>query len=166
MTSPTSASEPGKPDEDALRAARLDECIMLSAHCMSLAMAGAVHRASGGYLILDVKDVLRNFLAWDALKKALKSRSIRIQEPLEELRLASAATLAPEPIPLSVKVVLLGSPLLYYLLHALDEDFRELFKVKVDFDDSLPRTAETEALLARFVGSACREDRLRPFAPG
>lgn len=130
----------------------------------TLIRPGALHQANGGYLILEAKDVLRGFLAWEALKKALKSRAIRIEEPLEEFRMIAAATLAPEPIPLAVKVVLIGSPILYYLLHALDEDFRELFKVKVDFDDSLVRTPETELLLARFVGSACQEDRLRPFA--
>jgi lon-related putative ATP-dependent protease len=125
---------------------------------------GALHQANGGYLILEVKDVLQNFLAWDALKKALKNRSIRIQEPLEELRLVSAASLAPEPIPLAVKVVLIGTPLHYYLLWALDEDFRELFKVKVDFDDSLPRTDATERLFARFVATSCAEDGLAHFA--
>jgi predicted ATP-dependent protease len=122
-----------------------------------------LHRANGGYLLLEAKDVLRNLFAWEALKKALKRKSIRVEEPLEELRMVSAAGLSPEPIPLSVKVVLIGTPQLYYLLHALDEDFRELFKVKVDFDDSLPRTPEFELLIARFVGSACREEGLRPF---
>jgi lon-related putative ATP-dependent protease len=130
----------------------------------TLIKAGALHRANGGYLILEAKDVLRNFFAWEALKKALKSRSIRIEEPLEEFRFVSPMTLVPAPIPLSVKVVLIGTPLLYYLLYALDEDFRELFKVKVDFDDSLPRTPEFELLYARFVGSACREEKLRPFS--
>jgi lon-related putative ATP-dependent protease len=130
----------------------------------TLIKAGALHRANGGYLILEARDVLTTFLAWDSLKKALKDRAIRIQEPLEELRLVTAATLAPEPIPLSVKVVLIGSPLVFYLLHALDEDFRELFKVKVDFDDSLPRTPEIEGLLARFVAGVCREETLRHFA--
>ena len=131
----------------------------------TLIKAGALHRANGGYLILEAKDVLRAFLAWEALKKALKSRSVRIEEPLEELRLISAVSLAPEPIPLSVKVVLIGSPFLYYLLYTLDEDFRELFKVKVDFDDSLRRTPEFELLYARFIGGACRDEGLRPFSP-
>jgi lon-related putative ATP-dependent protease len=131
---------------------------------LTLIKAGALHQANGGYLILDAKDVLRAPFAWEALKKALTSRSIRVETPMEELSLASTTSLAPEPIPLSVKIVLLGSPLLYYLLHALDEDFRELFKVKVDFDDSLPRTPEYELLLARFVGSACREESLLPFS--
>jgi predicted ATP-dependent protease len=130
----------------------------------SLIRAGALHRANGGYLILDALDVLRHPLVWDALKKALKTRSIRIEDPLEEWRLASSAGLAPQPIPLAVKVVLIGSPILYYLLSALDEDFHELFKVKVDFDDSLPRTAEFEMLYARFVGSVSREEGLLPFS--
>jgi lon-related putative ATP-dependent protease len=130
----------------------------------TLIKPGALHQANGGYLILEAKDVLLNFLAWDALKKALKSRSIRIQEPLEELRLVTAATLAPEPIPLTVKVVLIGTPRLYYLLYNLDEDFRELFKVKVDFDDSLARTPEVELLYARFVAATCREEGLPHFS--
>jgi lon-related putative ATP-dependent protease len=130
----------------------------------SLIRAGALHRANGGYLVLEALDVLRHPMVWDALKKALKTRSIRIEDPLEEWRLASSAGLAPQPIPLSLKVVLIGSPILYYLLSALDEDFHELFKVKVDFDDSLPRTAEFELLYARFVGNACREEGLIPFA--
>ena len=130
----------------------------------TLIRAGALHRADGGYLILEASDLLRNFLAWECLKKALKSRSIRIEEPLEEYRLATTASQAPEPIPLSVKVVLIGSPLLYYLLYNLDEDFAELFKVKVDFDESFERTPETERLYARFVAGACREHTLRPFS--
>jgi len=129
----------------------------------TLIKAGALHRANGGYLILEAKDVLRNFASWEALKKALKSRTIRIDEPFEELRLANVVSLAPEPIPLALKVILIGNPLLYYLLYALDEDFRELFKVKVDFDDSLPRTPEIEGLYARFVGTICQEEGLRPF---
>jgi lon-related putative ATP-dependent protease len=130
----------------------------------ALIKAGALHRANGGYLILEAKDVLRNFQAWESLKKALKSRAVRIEEPLEEFRLITAAGLAPEPIPLSVKVILIGSPLYYYVLYHVDEDFGELFKVKVDFDESLARTPETELLYARLVAGACREDGLRPFA--
>ena len=131
----------------------------------TLIRPGALHQANGGYLILEAVDVLRAFLAWDALKKAIKSSSIRMEEPLEEWRVASAQSLAPEPIPLSVKVVLIGSPYIYYLLYALDEDFRELFKVKVDFDDSLLRTPEFELFYARFVGGACRDEALPAFGP-
>jgi predicted ATP-dependent protease len=130
----------------------------------TLIKPGALHRANGGYLILEAKEVLRNFMAWESLKKALKSRALRIEAPLAELQAVSTVSLAPESIPLTVKVVLIGSPMLYYLLYALDEDFGELFKVKVDFDDSFPRTPDNVLLYARFVGGACREEGLRPFA--
>jgi len=98
-----------------------------------------------------------------ALKKAIDSRSVRIEEPFADLRLVNAVSLAPEPIPLDVKVVLIGNPFLYYLFHAVDEDFRALFKVKVEFEDSLPRTPEFEMLLARFLGDVCREQGLPHF---
>jgi lon-related putative ATP-dependent protease len=130
----------------------------------TLLQAGALHRANGGYLLLEVKDVLAHIGAWEALKKAVQNRTVRIEEPFADLRLASATSLAPEPIPLDLKVILVGSPFLYYLLYALDEDFRALFKVKVDFDDSLPRTPEFEMLVARFVGDVCREQGLPHFA--
>ncbi len=77
--------------------------------------------------------------------------------------MVTAAGLAPEPIAFSVKVALIGSPLYYYFLYNLDQDFRELFKVKVDFDDSFARTHETELPYARFVGGACRDGGLRHF---
>jgi lon-related putative ATP-dependent protease len=129
----------------------------------TLLQAGALHRANGGYLLLDAKDVLAHPGAWQALKKAIESRSVRVEEPFADLRLVSAVSLAPEPIPLDVKVVLIGTPFLYYLFYALDEDFRALFKVKVDFDDSLPRTPEFEMLIARFVGDVCRDQGLPHF---
>ncbi|MFN8546048.1 MAG: ATP-binding protein [Candidatus Binatia bacterium] len=131
----------------------------------TLIKPGALHRANGGYLLLEAKDVLSNAFAWTALKKALKGRCIRIEEPLEDFRM-STVSLAPEPIPFDAKVVLIGSPYLYYLLHALDEDFGELFKVKVDFDDSLPRTTDVQLEYARFIGTICREEGLRHFTAG
>ena len=130
----------------------------------TLIKPGALHRANGGYLVLEAKEVLRNFMAWESLKKALKSRALRIETPLADLQMISAVSLAPEAIPLAVKVVLIGGPLLYYLLYALDDDFGELFKVKVDFDDSFARTADNVLLYARFVADACQEEGLRPFA--
>jgi predicted ATP-dependent protease len=130
----------------------------------TLLRAGALHRANGGYLIVEAEDLLRTGLAWEALKKAIKTRAVRIEDPLEEYRLASIVGLAPQPVPLTVKVVLIGSPMTYYLLCALDPDFSELFKVKVDFDGSMARTPEYEGLCARFVGSVCREEQLRHFA--
>ena len=129
----------------------------------TLIKAGALHRANGGYLILEARDMLRNLLVWEALKKALRAGSVRIEDPLEEWRMVSVVTLVPEPVPLSVKVILIGDPHLYYLLYALDEDFGELFKVKVDFDDSMSRSPETEQLYARFVAGACKAEHLRAF---
>ena len=129
----------------------------------TLIRPGALHRANGGYLVLEAKDVLRNFMAWESLKKALKSRAVRIEPPLAELQTVNTVSLAPEAIPLAVKVVLIGSPMLYYLLYALDEDFGELFKVKVDFDDSFPRTEDNLLLYARVVAGACQEEGLPPF---
>lgn len=131
----------------------------------TLIKAGALHRANGGYLVLGVRDVLTNPFAWDALKRALKASCVRAEEISAETRLATTATLDPEPIPLNIKVVLIGEPKLYYLLYDLDEDFRELFKVKADFDVVMDWTAETARDYARFIANVVREEDLRPFEP-
>lgn len=125
--------------------------------------AGALHRANGGYLILDAKDVLSNPFAWDALKRALDNRQVRIEEIGEAFRVISVVSLAPEPIPLDVKVVLVGSPLLYYLLQAYDEDFRNLFKVKADFDVRMERNPQNIRQCALFIAARCKEERLKHF---
>jgi lon-related putative ATP-dependent protease len=127
---------------------------------------GALHRANGGYLILRVRDVLVNYLSWDGLKRALQNRHIRIEELGAQLSLVSTITLEPEPIPLDVKVVLIGNPLLYYLLHIYDEDFEKLFKVKADFAAEMKRGLETEHQYALFVRAVCEEHQLRPFERG
>jgi predicted ATP-dependent protease len=93
---------------------------------------GALHRANGGFLILDALEVLRNQFSWDALKRVLLSREVRVENPAEQLTPVPTTTLRPDPIDLDVKVVLIGPPGLYHLLY-LDDDFRDLFKVKVDF---------------------------------
>lgn len=124
---------------------------------------GALHRANGGYLVLNARDVLINPYAWEVLKRALKSREIRTESLGEQLGLISTVSLEPEPIPLDVKVVLIGSPLLYYLLHYYDEDFQELFKVQADFAPQMERTPETERQYALFVRTICEEEKLRPF---
>ncbi|HHY94692.1 MAG TPA: AAA family ATPase, partial [Firmicutes bacterium] len=101
--------------------------------------AGAFHRANGGYLILQAKDVLTNPGSWDGLKRALKNRSIQIENIGEQYRIIPTRTLRPEPIPLDVKIILVGNPVLHMLLHHYDEDFRKFFKVKADFDVEMPR---------------------------
>jgi lon-related putative ATP-dependent protease len=127
---------------------------------------GALHRANGGYLVLPVREVLINYLAWEALKRSLKDRRIRIEELGAQLSLVSTVTLEPETIPLDVKIVLIGNPLLYYLLHTYDEDFQKLFKVKADFATIMDRTPETEHQYALFVQTICQEHDLKPFDRG
>jgi lon-related putative ATP-dependent protease len=124
---------------------------------------GALHRANGGYLVLPVREVLINYLAWDALKRSLKDSCVRIEELGAQLSLISTVTLEPESVPLDVKIVLIGNPLIYYLLHAYDEDFQKLFKVKADFATVMDRNAETEKQYALFVHTICKENKLRPF---
>jgi lon-related putative ATP-dependent protease len=125
--------------------------------------AGALHRANGGYLIVEALDLLRNPVAWEGLKRALRNREIKIEELAQQLGLVATATLAPEPIPLNVKVVLIGDPTTYYLLHNLDEDFQELFKVKADFAADMDWTSENLEKVALFVHDRCEEGNLRHF---
>ena len=131
----------------------------------TLIKAGAFHRANGGYLLVNVLDLLMSPLAWDMLKRALHSEEIRIELMGEQFRAIPASTIKPEPIPLNVKVVLVGSPRIYMLLYQMDEDFRELFKVKADFNIEMDRTDEHMLSYASFVSSRVREAKLKPFDP-
>jgi predicted ATP-dependent protease len=129
----------------------------------TLIKPGALHAANGGYLVLDAHRLLIQPFAYEALKRALEGREIKI-EPIERvLSLMSTVSLEPEPIPLQVKVLLLGERLLYYLLEAYDPDFGELFKVAADFEDSLERSAESDRLYARLIATIGRQHQLRPF---
>ncbi|MDR5682416.1 MAG: ATP-binding protein [Armatimonadota bacterium] len=123
---------------------------------------GALHRANGGYLILNARDLLLQPASYDALKRALRSGDVRIENLSEVYGLIPTATLRPQPIPLRVKVVLIGPPELYYPLHRLDDDFRKMFRVKAEFDTEMPRTEENMQRLAAVLGVACTEDGLRP----
>lgn len=131
----------------------------------TLIRAGALHRANGGYLVLDARKVLTEPYAWDELKRALRGGEIRIETLGERLGLVGTVSLEPEPVPLDVKVILIGDRTVYYLLCALDPDFLELFKVQADFDDELPRTPEQELLIVRFLGTVARREGLRPLDP-
>ena len=132
----------------------------------TLVKAGALHRANGGYLVLDALKLLTQPFAWEALKRALTRREIRI-EPISELwGIASTVSLEPEPIPLSVKVVLLGERYLYYLLQALDPDFPRLFEVVADFDEALDRTDDSSRAFARMIGGLARAGGLLPIDRG
>ncbi|MBM3582328.1 MAG: ATP-dependent protease, partial [Alphaproteobacteria bacterium] len=129
----------------------------------NLIKGGALHRANGGYLILSARKVLMQPFAWESLKRALRTGRIRIESLGEEIGWASTVTLEPEPIPLEAKVVLIGEPILYYLLHHYDPEFRELFKVAADFDDRLARDAAGEAHYARLVATVAKTESLAPF---
>jgi predicted ATP-dependent protease len=126
----------------------------------ALIKPGALHRANGGYLLVDAHKLLVQPFAWEALKRALSTRQIRVESIGEMYSLVSTVSLAPEPIPLEVKVVLFGDRFIYYLLHAYDPDFRDLFKVVADFEDSFDRTAEHEQLFARLIATIAREKNL------
>lgn len=121
---------------------------------LTLISAGALHRANGGFLVLRVLDLLRAPFSWEALKRALREGELQIEDVGEVLGLGSARGLRPEPIALDVKVLLLGEPLHYQLLHALDPDFPALFKVRADFDTVVERTPEHEAAYAALLGAA------------
>ncbi len=127
---------------------------------------GALHRANGGYLVLPVRDVLINYYSWEALKRCLKDRCIRTEELGAQLSLLSTVTLEPQTVPLDVKIVLIGNPMLYYLLYRYDEDFQKLFKVKADFATMMDRSPETEHQYALFVRTISDENSLRHFDRG
>ncbi|MCK9227567.1 MAG: ATP-binding protein [Syntrophorhabdaceae bacterium] len=125
--------------------------------------AGSLHKANGGYLVVDVLELLRNPFSYEALKRALKNREIRVEDVLEQYRLISTAGLKPEAIPLNAKVILIGNPYLYYLLHAYDEDSRELFKVKADFDSRMDRNQQNVDKYAMYIAQCQKDEDLLPF---
>lgn len=129
----------------------------------ALIKAGALHQANGGYLIIDAIKLLMQPYAWEGLKRALFSQQIRIQSLGQIYSLVSTVTLEPEPIPLNIKVVLIGDRMLYYLLHAYDPEFKQLFKIAADFDDRLHRTLENQQVYARMIAGMLHRYKLRPF---
>ena len=132
----------------------------------NLIKPGALHRANGGYLILDARQLLLQAYAWEGLKRAIRSRQVRIESLGQALSLISTVSLAPEPIPLDVKVVLIGDRMLYYQLYQLDPDFGELFKVEADFSEEMARTSENNLLYARLIATMARRNDLHPFDRG
>jgi lon-related putative ATP-dependent protease len=124
---------------------------------------GALHRANGGYLVLDARKVLMNRLSWEQLKRALFSDQIKIESTREIMGLAQTVSLEPEPIPLDVKIVLIGGRRLYYLLSQHDPEFSELFKVSVDFEEEMDRTDESTDVYAEMIATHVDDEELRPF---
>lgn len=124
---------------------------------------GALHRANGGYLVLDARRLLSEPYAWDALKRCLKNQAITITSMAERLSLVSTTSLEPDPIPLNLRVALVGDRKLYALLVMLDPEFSELFKLQADFEDVVDRTGDNEVLFARLVGAFALREGLRPM---
>jgi lon-related putative ATP-dependent protease len=125
--------------------------------------AGALHRANGGFLVLDAEELLARPLAWSALKRVLRTRQLKPVESSGEVGLVVADSLDPEPIPVALKVVLVGEPNTFYMLRALDAEFRELFKVKADFRPDMERTPDTERAYASFIAASAPRDGAPPF---
>ena len=125
--------------------------------------SGALHRSNGGYLVIDAREVLINPFVWDSLKRCIRNNEIRIEDVLEQYRFMTMVSLKPEPVQMRAKIVLIGTPWIYYLLFHLDPDYRKFFKVKAEFDSSVARTPEIMHDYALFVANHCRTEGLLPF---
>ena len=129
----------------------------------TLIRAGALHRANGGYLVINAREVLINPFVWDSLKRCIRNHEIRIEDVLEQYRFMTMVSLKPEPVRMQAKIVLIGTPWIYYLLFHLDPDYRKFFKVKAEFDSRITRTPEIMLDYSLFVASHCRSEGLLPF---
>jgi lon-related putative ATP-dependent protease len=121
---------------------------------------GSIHNANGGFLVLMAEDLFRNPFSWDGLKTALKTGEVSVEEPGERMGFISTKGIKPEPIPISVKVIIIGTPQIYQILSTQDPDFFELFKVRADFDTTMDRNDENIRNYASFICSLCEEGSL------
>ncbi|MFX0163414.1 MAG: AAA family ATPase, partial [Candidatus Hodarchaeota archaeon] len=128
---------------------------------LTMIRTGSLHKANGGYLVIPAEDLFRNILSWIGLKTSLKSGKITVEEPAERFGYISARGLKPEAIPLDIKVVLIGSPYIYSLLYAGEMDFKDLFKVKADFDTTMDRTGKNIENYASFICTFCEKEGLK-----
>ena len=128
--------------------------------------SGAIHRANGGYLVLQALDVLTNPFSWDAVKRVLRAREAAPESIADQYGFLSVSTIRPQPIPIDLKVILVGSPYLYYLLYYLDDEFRKFFKVKADFDIEMARNDKHIAQYAAFIADRAKSLGLMPFHRG
>jgi lon-related putative ATP-dependent protease len=124
---------------------------------------GSVHQANGGYLILNLVDIMAKPGAWDGLKRVVRTREVRLEDPMEQYGLLTPQTLRPEPIPVDVKLVITGDPSAYFVLSAYDEEFWEMFKVKADFDYQIERSRENVLAYAGFICACAEREGLRHF---
>ncbi len=128
----------------------------------TLIRPGAIHRANGGYLIIHILDLLRWFFSYEALKRCLKEQVIKIEDLAEQLGFIATRTLQPQPIPLNIKVILIGDPYIYQLLYIYDEDFQRLFKIKAHFDSVMKKTPEHLQEFFSLVAAYCQDEKLMP----
>jgi len=124
---------------------------------------GALGLANGGYLLVNARDVLLNPGVWESLKRAIRNKEVRVEDPFEQFGLIAPQGLRPQPMPVDVKVMLIGDSQIYQGLSAYDEDFWEIFRVKADFDFEVERTSENMLAYACFIGNCCREEGLKHF---
>jgi len=129
----------------------------------SMVAPGALHKANGGYLILQAMDVLTAFMAWDALKRVIRNHEIKVEDINEQYRLISTTSLKPRPIPCDIKIIMIGPMWLYQVLYRHDENFRKMFKVKADFEIEMDRDEEKIKKYASFIKVRCGEEGLRHF---
>ncbi|KUG02845.1 atp-dependent protease la type ii [hydrocarbon metagenome] len=127
--------------------------------------AGSIHRANGGYLVLRVYDLLKNGFVWDTLKRIIKNKEISVENISRMIGITNTETLQPEPIPLDIKVILIGESLYYYLLHHYDQEFSKLFKIRADFDDEMNRSRRHVNDYVRLISSVCETENLKHFKP-
>lgn len=130
---------------------------------LTMIRPGAIHMANGGYLAVQAKDILANSGVWDTLKRTLRTAEARVENTGEQYGPIPTTTLKPEPIPVNVKVVMIGTPYVLQMLQGGDEDFRKLFKVKAEFDLSMDRTDENTRFYSAFISNQCRDGGMRPF---
>lgn len=129
----------------------------------TLIKSGALHQANGGYLVIEALQLLLRPFAWEALKRALKNREVRIESLSDQYRFISTLTLEPEPIPLDVKVCMIGNPMLYYMLYEYDEDFGKLFKVQADFNSEIALDDNSVQQYAEFIAYLAKKEDLLSF---
>ena len=130
---------------------------------LTMIKSGALHRANGGYLILQARDLLTSPLSWDTLKRTMRSGHVRIENMGEQYMMVPTATLRPEPIPVRVKIVIVGTPDILRALQWWDEDFQRYFKIMAEFDTVMDRTPENIQQYASFIAARCEQDNLKPF---
>lgn len=129
----------------------------------TLLRPGSVHRANGGYLVLNLLDVLTKPGSWDGIKRLIRTKEVRLEDPMEQYGFLTPQALRPEPVPVDIKLLVTGDPVAYLLFTAYDEEFWEMFKVKADFDYQIPRTRENIHAYAGFICAVAEREKLRHF---